>query len=62
MARPSSQRSAVLGAVKDKPPTAVAILRQALRRPSLTAPARDAPQISGRDEGMSVTVEQRNGT
>jgi transposase len=33
-----------------------------LRRPSLTAPARDAPQISGRDEGMSVTVEQRNRT
>jgi hypothetical protein len=63
MARRSrpNQRSAVLGTIKDKPPTAVASFDK-LRRPSLTVPARDAPQILGRDEGMSVAVEQRNRT
>jgi transposase len=28
--------------------------------PSLTVPARDAPQVPGRDEGMAAAVEQRN--
>ena len=54
MARRSrpSQRSVVLGAIKDKPSVA--------KWPSLTGPARDAPQFRGRDEGMAAAVEQRN--
>jgi transposase len=47
-----SQRSAVLGTIKDKPSVA--------KWPSLTVPARDAPQVRGRDEGMAAAVEQRN--
>ena len=45
----------VLGTIKDKPSVA--------KWPSLTAPARDAPQVSGRDEGIAAAaVEQRNVT
>ena len=48
------QHATVLGAVKDKPPLAVAA-------PSLTAPARGSTgYVQGWDEGMT-TAEQRNG-
>ena len=47
------QHAAVLGAVKDKPPLAVAA-------PSLTPPARGSTGfVQGRDEGMTP-AEQRN--
>jgi hypothetical protein len=48
------QHASVLGAVKDKPPLAVAA-------PSLTTPVRgSAGFVRGWDEGMT-TAEQRNG-
>ena len=48
------QHATVLGAVKDKPPLAVAA-------PSLTTPVRgSAGFVRGWDEGMT-TAEQRNG-
>ena len=47
------QHATVLGAVKDKPPLAVAA-------PSLTPPARGSTGfVQGRDEGMT-SAEQRN--
>ena len=48
------QHATVLGAVKDKPPSAVAA-------PSLAPPARGSTSfVQGRGEGMT-TAEQRNG-
>jgi hypothetical protein len=48
------QHASVPGAVKDKPPLAVAA-------PSLTTPVRGSTgYVQGRDEGMT-TAEQRNG-